>query len=449
MTRRQCLKSLVAGGSGLALNAMPVPPRVCGIASNCVPWKGFFGGGVYHVPSGPVLSRPSFSDLNASGGWKSIQHAYDLWGALDPGDVRGQCVSMQIHSLADLAGVHDNWAFLPWHRAFVYFHERILGKLICDPNFRLPFWDWENNPAIPLFMNSSNFFTSANTHFGNGIYSGAVESGTLRTWLSSARFQDFTGDLKAEPKAYQSPHTVVHNSFSSAMSDPTCSAGEIIFYLHHVNMDRFWKYWWDNYVPKGGLFTPPENFLSQPFKFYDENSAEVIVQAHQFIDTDTLGYCYGPTPPPFQDLPVLVPSVSFGPSGGMQPGLSPPRQLGLSTKVTRLGIQPDFSKLPLQVEDIDPAPVDAILDLSSGVNLHQLNKIVLSVGKSQELVGSVVSFGHIHDPAHVPVRLSIRSGQISLLRSGIPAFFNVGELSLGGKITPAIVRSLQFYVPES
>ena len=39
--------------------------------------------------------------------------------------------------------VHDSWLFFPWHRFYLYFHERILGKLIGDETFALPFWNWD------------------------------------------------------------------------------------------------------------------------------------------------------------------------------------------------------------------------------------------------------------------------------------------------------------------
>ncbi|KAK4387191.1 Catechol oxidase B, chloroplastic [Sesamum angolense] len=40
--------------------------------------------------------------------------------------------------------VHNSWLFFPFHRWYLYFYERILGELIGDPNFALPFWNWDN-----------------------------------------------------------------------------------------------------------------------------------------------------------------------------------------------------------------------------------------------------------------------------------------------------------------
>ncbi|MCD9559963.1 hypothetical protein HAX54_018344 [Datura stramonium] len=35
--------------------------------------------------------------------------------------------------------VHSSWLFLPFHRCYLYFFERILGSLINDPTFVMPF----------------------------------------------------------------------------------------------------------------------------------------------------------------------------------------------------------------------------------------------------------------------------------------------------------------------
>jgi polyphenol oxidase len=58
--------------------------------------------------------------------------------------------------------VHSSWLFFPFHRCYLYFFERILGKLIDDPTFAMPFWNWDaaagmkmpsmyTNPRLPMF----------------------------------------------------------------------------------------------------------------------------------------------------------------------------------------------------------------------------------------------------------------------------------------------------------
>ena len=44
---------------------------------------------------------------------------------------------------------HGNWFFLPWHRMYLHGFERICQHITGDRAFRVPFWDWSNNPVIP------------------------------------------------------------------------------------------------------------------------------------------------------------------------------------------------------------------------------------------------------------------------------------------------------------
>jgi len=44
---------------------------------------------------------------------------------------------------------HNNWFFLPWHRAYLVAFERICRQLSGNPNFALPYWDWTANPQLP------------------------------------------------------------------------------------------------------------------------------------------------------------------------------------------------------------------------------------------------------------------------------------------------------------
>jgi polyphenol oxidase len=39
--------------------------------------------------------------------------------------------------------VHNSWLFFPFHRCCLYFFESILGSLINDPTFGIPFWNWD------------------------------------------------------------------------------------------------------------------------------------------------------------------------------------------------------------------------------------------------------------------------------------------------------------------
>nr|KAJ0188013.1 hypothetical protein LSAT_V11C900497180 [Lactuca sativa] len=46
--------------------------------------------------------------------------------------------------------VHNSWLFFPFHRWYLYFLEKILGKVLVDPTFALPYWNWDNPAGIAI-----------------------------------------------------------------------------------------------------------------------------------------------------------------------------------------------------------------------------------------------------------------------------------------------------------
>jgi polyphenol oxidase len=102
---------------------------------------------------GPVRVRKSAFELSAA----EITRLKNAYAALrdlakqKPDDPRNWFHQGQVHcwycsgALDGLWGqeIHGGWWFLPWHRAYLFFHEQILGALIGDPTFALPYWDWD------------------------------------------------------------------------------------------------------------------------------------------------------------------------------------------------------------------------------------------------------------------------------------------------------------------
>uniref|UniRef100_M1BMR9 catechol oxidase n=1 Tax=Solanum tuberosum TaxID=4113 RepID=M1BMR9_SOLTU len=59
----------------------------------------------------------------------------------------------------EILQVHQSWLFFPFHRWYLFFYDRILGKLIDDPTFALPYWNWDH----PKGMRLPPMFDRANT----------------------------------------------------------------------------------------------------------------------------------------------------------------------------------------------------------------------------------------------------------------------------------------------
>ncbi|XP_027064015.1 polyphenol oxidase I, chloroplastic-like [Coffea arabica] len=226
--------------------------------------------------------------------------------------------------------VHYSWLFFPFHRWYLYFYERILGKLIGDPSFGLPFWNWDNigGMTIPsIFMDQSSALYNENrnqSHLPPTVvdlgYNGTDRDATCteriennlaimyRQMVSNATTgRDFFGkEYRAgdEPNAFAgagsieaSPHIPLHRW----VGDPRQPNGEdlgnfysagrdVLFYSHHANVDRMWTIW----QQLGGKRkeVPDPDWLNSSFIFYDENAQPVRVKVRDSFSNDRMGYIY-------------------------------------------------------------------------------------------------------------------------------------------------------------
>ncbi len=97
----------------------------------------------------PLRQRKSAWDLTPAEVTR-LQTAYAALRKLtetSPNDPRGWQQQANVHCWYCGGGldgqaaeeIHGSWWFFPWHRCYLYFHERIPGKLIGDPTLALPY----------------------------------------------------------------------------------------------------------------------------------------------------------------------------------------------------------------------------------------------------------------------------------------------------------------------
>ncbi|PON86009.1 Polyphenol oxidase [Trema orientale] len=230
----------------------------------------------------------------------------------------------QKHSSASI-DIHGNWLFFPFHRMYLHFHERILGSLIGDDTFALPFWNWDNPesmlfPDICLegpFVDSQREFTHFK-HVVNLNYDGEMEivaEGQEQVDANLAFMYNQVISAAKKPELFmgcplypgedgfcngpgtveKAPHNTVHywvglasnpgrenmGAFYSAAWDPC-------FYPHHANLDRIWDVWRDLH----GMHLPINDtvWLNSYFYFYDENLQLVKIKVSDVLNTTKLGY---------------------------------------------------------------------------------------------------------------------------------------------------------------
>ncbi|HEY4439648.1 MAG TPA: tyrosinase family protein [Candidatus Elarobacter sp.] len=292
--------------------------------------------------------------------WALLRKAYAKMKSLDPIPGSGKtppfnsmAAQRNMHAwfCATCSGtpndIHFSWSFMPWHRGFLYFHERILGSLAGDMSLRLPYWDWEvpaRTVAPPQYydgplMDPTRFLKNGQScvrqicHQGPPSFMQPARIGALM----KLSFSDFAGEGGANPQGGTPEvtcHGFVHNSTGGIpsfdfntnkclppgtcdlpcdnpggdMSDLNRASRDPIFYAHHANIDRLW--WsWENYP---GNVDAEGAFREQTFAYYDEKGNWVSLNAGQMIPAEkTMGYRYSTaikpaTAPVLHQIPLAL-----------------------------------------------------------------------------------------------------------------------------------------------
>ncbi|WCJ26989.1 Polyphenol oxidase chloroplastic [Euphorbia peplus] len=381
-TRRDVLLGLGAGLYGatslglgqdqLAMAKPILPPDLtkCGKADStstncCPPPSSNVLDFKLHSSNSPLRVRPA-AHLVDDAYIAKYNKAIELMKALPDDDPRSFMQQANIHcaycdgahnqvGFPDLdLQVHNSWLFFPFHRYYLHFYEKILGKLINDPTFALPFWNWDSpdgmflptlyaNPKSPLYdelrnknhqppmildldYNGTDDTTISNEDQVSSnltiMYRQIVSNGkTPRLFLGEPYRHGDEGN-PGGGSMENIPHGSVHiwtgdntqpnfenmGNFYSAGRDP-------IFFAHHANIDRMWTIW----KSLGGRRTDftDKDWLDSGFVFYDENANPVRVKVRDCLESKNLGYVYQEVDIPWlQSKPTprkSVKQVSFSP----------------------------------------------------------------------------------------------------------------------------------------
>lgn len=192
--------------------------------------------------------------------------------------------------------------FLPWHRMYLFFFERIIQKVSGNSSFALPYWDYTNssspsgprlpnkfispaNPTNPLFRTNRKGPVNA----GNPIDAsspGVLNLNSLAqcSYTKVGVVQGFNRHL--DSNLHGTVHVLVGNSLG--MGQVPWAANDPIFWLHHCNIDRLWASWND-----AGRKNPMTGtWLNKTFTFADENGVKVVAKVKDFDKIMPLHYRY-------------------------------------------------------------------------------------------------------------------------------------------------------------
>ncbi|XP_021830804.1 polyphenol oxidase I, chloroplastic-like [Prunus avium] len=288
---------------------------------------------------GPLRIRRAAQDLEKDPVYLAkYKKAIALMRALPDDDPRSMAQQAMVHcSYCDggypQAGsdleiqVHFCWLFYPFHRWYLYFYEKIMGELIGDPTFALPFWNWD----APAGMYIPKIFTDPTSslydQYRNSAhqppklldlnYGGTdddVDDATRVKENLTTMYQQMVSKASSHRLFYGEPYSagddpspgagniesIPHNNIHLWTGDPNQTNGEDmgafysagrdpLFYSHHSNVDRMWSIYKDLL---GGTDIDKTDWLDTEFLFYDEKKNLVRVKVRDSLDTRKLGYVY-------------------------------------------------------------------------------------------------------------------------------------------------------------
>jgi hypothetical protein len=247
--------------------------------------------------------------------------------------------------------------FVIWHRAYLYYFERILRDAAGDSTLALPYWDYtkpENRSFPGIFADE---FVDRAKQIPNPLYHSnrdlAFVVGTLgisdavgraaTTVDSDIFFSDigvtgFAGDILDADETQvglleQRPHNDIHlavggvvGTANGAMADVRTAAFDPVFWVHHANIDRMWAEW-SRRPGKGWGALPPDAWLDEDaWVFLDVDGTEKTNSRRFYIeranlpvryDTDGLfgtALALRPPAPPPPPPPPPPPSAESNPS---------------------------------------------------------------------------------------------------------------------------------------
>lgn len=267
---------------------------------------------------------------------------------------------------------HGHWWFLPWHRMYLLFFERIIRKLSNTPSFALPFWDYSASAtqgntyparALPLIFRSPTAGNPLYTVNRNaGVNAGQQLASSATSHATAFTFTNFTGPTgssasfgsqqvaapnhSAQPhgRLESTPHDSVHGSIGGWMGAFSTAARDPIFWLHHANIDRLWNLW----LAQGGGRMDPNNstWCNQVFSFFNENGTQVNIRVRDVINSlAQLKVQYQGEPAiPTQSCPLQVSATTAAQLSKIDIA---PRTLMLNTQAMTLGATPTTMQMRL------------------------------------------------------------------------------------------------------
>jgi tyrosinase len=200
---------------------------------------------------------------------------------------------------------HQNWWFLPWHRAYLVNFEAICRKLTGNNDFALPYWNWTSSPSIPAPFWGNNNPLFNNTRLatqGSVVSSFSVGPDKINEILDLTNFSLFasaSATTQRERTTYGmlegTPHNYIHGFVGGDMGQFR-SPLDPIFWCHHNMIECLWVEW---NVNRGNANTSDTAWSSFNFTddFVDGDGNPAPIQVATTLLFPLLTYQFEPCAP--------------------------------------------------------------------------------------------------------------------------------------------------------
>ncbi|MBP0481457.1 tyrosinase family protein [Sagittula salina] len=367
--------------------------------------------GIYAHGVGLMKQRPSSDPL--SWDFQYYTHWMQQPKAQAIDDIYGPDPSpekMAAEAMWNTCRGHIAWAsqadwFVPWHRMYVLYLERIVRRVTGEDSFTLPYWNYTNpqtvtipeafrDPDSPLFVADRN----------PGINEGTLGMDGLSTGFMGR--ENYAGITGFNRTLDNNPHGQVHVQVGTPtnMGSVPTAAKDPVFWVHHAQVDRCWASW----NAAGGANPTEDAWTGRTFQFFDavENTL-VTVPTGSVTTTEALGYNYQdliqPMPPATEmvsadklreTLPMVLAAAEGVPMTESVPGAQGPLKLGTGPATARLDALPILNEEA--VTDRPQRTYLVISDLATEVQPGVVYDVYIGGAQVAEAKAEAWKVGQIH-----------------------------------------------------
>jgi len=246
--------------------------------------------------------------------------------------------------------------FLPWHRGYTYYFEKILRIHTGDTGFSLPYWNYKdkgnrkfprefgiehmdanlnnNDPKNinPLYHKERDYYLCGYEHpFATGLpilelSDSAVDdslSMDADVFFGETEREGLGGGIADEDPSTRGllesyPHDQIHRAVggiigdkAGGMASPPTAAFDPIFPFHHSNIDRLWAEWSCKQGKKWGKLPSNYWFNERAWFFYDSDGTVVNEPRKSFFDYRAMGIKFKYEDP--KCTPLALPDMARAP----------------------------------------------------------------------------------------------------------------------------------------